>query len=249
MRRDHIGTGIESAPSGATTGRIGAGDAVLGRAGRLATAALAVVFIAAATGGCGGVPFIRQVFFPKKIYAAYDLEDRVTLVLVDDPRLQLDDAALADQLADRVMNDLKEQKLVTQFVPLTEMRELRAKLGEDFGRRAINLVGQDLGAEQVLHVSIDAVKVTADPGVWHPRADVTVKLIDVVNAKRLFPVPQPEEGPRGVGVIVRMAHRYDTGDQGDMMLMMDRLAQAVGRDVAYLFYDHLPPQPGEERED
>ncbi len=83
-----------------------------------------------------------------------------------------------------------------------------------------------------------------------PDARVTVKVIDVARGKRLFPVPRPAEGPRGVSVRVKAAYRYkDQNSNGDVLVVMQTMAQLIGREVAFLFYDHLPHQPGQERRD
>ena len=213
--------------------------------------ALAGVFSAAAVaGGCGGVPYLVQGLIPQTVKARYLLEDRITLVMIDDPQLLLGDAEISTQLADRVMHDLQEKKVVQQFVPLAQLAALADELGDGYGRTAIDKIGSKLGAQQVIHVNIDSLTAAAAPGMWRPEATVTVKVIDAIQGKRLFPPPQPGAGPRGVSISVQTAPRYSSDDaKGERMMMMRRLAPLIGRDVAYLFYKHLPRQPGQKREE
>lgn len=209
----------------------------------LATSLLTVV-------GCGGLTFLTQAAFPEKVKAAHPLADRVTLVMVDDTELRLRDPAVASQVGDRVRYDLQDAKAVRQFVSMQRLNALIAKAGNEYERISIDRVGRDLGAEQVIHVSIDSLQMSSDLGVLRPVATVTVKVIDVAQGIRLFPAPKPAEGPRGVVLTVQAAYRIkDQESRGDEAIAIQTLAQLIGRDVAWLFYDHLPRQPGEERED
>ena len=196
------------------------------------------------------VPFLAQAFVRGKVKAAYPLEDRVTLVIVDDRQLRLGDAAAASQIADQIVHDLKAAKVVRQFVPVQRLNALVVELADEYEQAAIDRIGRDLGAEQVVHVNIDSLALGSDPGMLRPVATVTVKVIDVVAGKRVFPVPRPTEGPRGVSLTVRAAHRRaDDETRGDLMMVVQKLAELIGRDVAYLFYDHLPRQSGQLGDD
>jgi len=200
--------------------------------------------------GCGGFTFLAQAIFPDKVKAAYPLADRVTLVMVDDAELRLRDPIVANQIGERIRQDLQKAKVVRQFVPVRRLNALIAEAGDEYERISIDRIGRNLGAEQVVHVSVNSVQMGSDLGVLSPVATVTVKVIDVGQGRRLFPEPKPAEGPRGMVLTVRAAHRYkDLQSRGDEAIAIQTLAQLAGRDVAWLFYDHLPPQPGDVRED
>lgn len=203
-----------------------------------------------AIAGCGGFTFLAQAIFPDKIRAVYPLEDRVTLVMVDDPELRLRDPIVAGQIGDRMRQDLQKAGAVREFVSVQRLNELIAEAGNEYERISIDRVGRDLGAEQVIHVSIDSLSMGSDMGVMRPAATVTVKVIDVARGKRLFPAPKPAEAPRGVVLTVQTARRCtDQGSRSDESIAIRTLAQLIGRDVARLFYDHLPRQPGDVREE
>ena len=205
---------------------------------------------AVAVGGCGMIPFLTQAFVRKKIKAAYLLEDRVTLVMVDDAQLRLGDSAVANRIADRIADDLRDAKVVSRFVPLQQLNALIVKLGDEYEHTAIDRIGRDLGAEQVVHVNIDSVTMGSDPGMLRPIATVTVKVVDAVAGKRVFPEPRAAEGPRGLSLTMRANYRRtDDEIRGDMKMVVQKLAQQIGRDVAYVFYDHLPRQPGHMNDD
>ena len=138
----------------------------------------------------------------------------------------------------------------TQFVPVQRLNALVAEMGDEYEHTAIDRIGRDPGAEQVVHVNVDSLSTGSDPGMLRPVATVTVKVIDAVEGKRLFPVPRPAEGPRGLRLTVRSNYRRaDNETRGDLVMVVQALAQMVGRDVAYLFYDHRPRQPGQLGQD
>jgi hypothetical protein len=208
--------------------------------------ALVLLSATAAISGCGSTaPYFAQLFFPEQVKASFDLQDKLTLVLVEDPQVRFDNSAIADRVADRIMNDLKKAKVVRQFVPLQRLRDQMAAVGNDYDGMAISRIGREVGAAQVIYVHIDSVRMAREPGMWHPKAKITVKVIDAVNGKRIFPVAQPSAGALGVTVTSETQYRYNTGERSDMMALVRQLAQSVGRDAAFLFYDHQRPRLGD----
>ena len=143
--------------------------------------------------GCEAVGFIAQAISPEKTPAVFDLPVMRTVVLVDDTNTQLGDPSHTGVIAQRVLFDLiQSKKLVKeQTVDYQFVRNLEANLGTEFDRTPVDQIGRTLGADQVIHVNIDFVQMSVQPGIIEPKALVTLKVIDVKNAIRLFPAPSP----------------------------------------------------------
>jgi hypothetical protein len=206
---------------------------------RLTLAILTFVLV-----GCTPLSYISTVITRDTVPAAYELSDRPTLVLVDDPGGQLGSAVLANVVADKIMSDLKQRELVIQFVALTELQALADALGDDYATTPIDLIGRRLGAEQVLYVKIAALQLLGEPSMLRPRARVQVKVIDAQGSARLFPAPG-DGLAQGYDLLVEMQHRYgDNADPGESAMLLREVAERIGRDVARLFYEYEPSPPG-----
>jgi len=179
----------------------------------------------------------------------YTIDDRPTLILVDDPHLQLGDPALANLVANQIATELyhapKKREALTQTVSLQKLEKLRADKGDDFPKMPLDEVGRAVGAQQVLHVYLEAVRFSRAPGLVQPRARVRVKLFDVVEGKRLFPPPPADSAPahdpsqRSVDLVV------ETPDPEAVELnpqvrqeLARQLAERIGREVSWLFRTH-----------
>jgi len=206
--------------------------------------ALVILTFAIVVAGCAPISYVSTLLIRDTVPAAYELSDRRMLVMVDDPGEQLGSAVLANVVADRITNDLKQGDIVTQFVPLTELQALADTLGDDYPATPIDLIGRRLGAAQVLYVKVEALELFAEPSMLRPRARVQVKVIDAERSERLFPAPTGGEA-LGYDLLVEMHHRYgDNADPGDSALLMREVADRIGRDVGRLFYRYQPNPPG-----
>ena len=203
-------------------------------------------------GGCEVAGWAAQAI-PKKVKATYVLPDRPTLVMVDDPDRRLRDPSLPRYIATEISNALAQHSAVTKVVAPDTIDALMIKLGDDFDRSGIDQIGREVGAEQVVHVHVESAKLYPEPGLLQPQAVVQVKVIDVVNRRRLFPTIGRGDGQtayslssRGIRLNVRMLPRGSTDESHAVQtLLMRRLASRIARDSARLFHDFLPRQPGE----
>lgn len=206
----------------------------------LLAASAAVVLI-----GCAQpLGFLAQAAFPQKIKAVFPIEDRPTLIMVDDPQIKLGSLSVSAMIVDRLMTDLRNAKAVTQFIPPEDLSQYAVGQGERYSKTPIVQVGRALGAQQVIYIKIEQVSIASEPGLLRPSSRVQVKLIDVPTGKRIFP---PEDDEPAYAVITQTRDRYqgDAGNRGDVSMMMRKLATLIGRDVSRVFYEHLPRQPGE----
>lgn len=245
-------------------------------------AALLCVATAASLSGCNIFAFAAYAAGGlDKVEKQFQLEDKPTLIWVDDPQnllgsptlsavvvaniefyLKKQDAFGVQEKAkksDGWFADSKTQKPVEEpLLPQAALYEVQSRLGADFEKASIGEIGKLAGAQQVVHVLVTDVVYQASPGYWRPRAVCEVKVLDVIEGKRLFPPQQAfESGVEGGGPLpgyrVKTELHASTGDMGtdqaDMLLLQQKLARNIGLDVSRLFYDWAPDEPGTRFED
>lgn len=209
--------------------------------------------------GCEAIGYIGHVFFPQMIKARHHLTDVATLVMVDDPSNLLGDRTMSVHIANHVGFHLTENRVLTQphLVPPDHLYALADQLADQYARTPIDRIGKALNAAQVLHVYVVSAGLESEPGLIRPTAVLQVKVIDVLQGKRLYPPglsvsdPEAQETHYDDGrVTIKMRHQ-STGDNSPYTLhpVREKLAERAGRDVARLFFDHLPRQPGETFDD
>ena len=119
--------------------------------------------------------------------------------------------------------------------------------------RLQDIEGNPLDAEQVVYLHIGSASLYPQPGLLEPKAELWVKVIDVVKRRRGFPSTGSTDGssdylltPKGYHLAVKLLPR-GAGEQNPSVdrARRQKLASRIARDAARLFYDHLPRQPGE----
>ncbi len=105
-------------------------------------------------------------------------------------------------------------------------------------------IGEAVGAEQIIFVKMASFRGSPDNITPQPSAACLVKVIDVVNRRRLFPAPDAEREWREVVVQTPTVspELYQTNQGRRQIEQM--LAQYLGRDIARLFYEHIPDEVG-----
>jgi len=204
--------------------------------------------------GCPGPGWLAQGF-KKKTDAVYKIKNLPTVVLVDAPEGEFVDPAIKGVIAAKAGHLLKQDNVIDKVIGQDEVNRLAAREGAKFAKMPLDQIGRELGAAQVIHVSIDEVDAGNAEVASQPRLKMRVKLLDVENRKRLFPAPSPEgagEGTTGLGYPLNVEFRYrmsGNATAGEASVMLNKLADRAGRDLAWLFYRHTARQPGEAYED
>ena len=199
--------------------------------------------------GCEAAGFIAGALSSNKTPAIYEPKDLTTVILVDDPALQLHEPGLAGTIAMTIAANLKQQGVLSNIIDIQKVSELAAELGSDYARTPVDQIGRKLGATQVIHVHIDSIPpFQTEPGLLKPRAAVLVKVIDVEHRIRLFPPAQPLEG-QGVVPVARGAYPMtiearlrvvDPNVDNAMAAYRHRFAEKMGLEIARVFYEHDP---------
>lgn len=204
--------------------------------------------------GCEVIGFLGQSLFNPKVEALYVLTDRPTLILVDDPTHQMGEPRIAYAVAEETGFHLAEASVVSESNLLAPARvhELAARLGSDYPQTPIDQIGRALGAQQVIHVYIHSVSLSPEPGLLRPIVEAHVKVIDVEQGRRVFPPPPQADQPLPRShhpVTVTMFYRSAPNGGAEVMRAIQlKLVKRLGRDIARLFFDHVPRQPGDKFE-
>ena len=205
-----------------------------------ATVGLVVVIIGQA--GCGltagAALYWTGLFSPPKVEPEHVLDDRVLLILVDDPEERVDWPQTRAYLAESVRGQLLANEVVTRVLPADTTDRLQAAHA-DFPTRGCRQIGRLAGADQVLWLEvrdfyarqeITEVDVAA-------RLAVTVKVInsrdgDDAAAVRIWPV-HPQGRRISADLTVGQVSRAKGIDA-----IARLLAEDVADKVAKLFYEH-----------
>jgi hypothetical protein len=215
---------------------------------------LLLLVLVAGVGGCEALSFMAQAV-AKNTDAIYKIEDRPTLVLVDDPTNQLGDPTLEGMIASQVGFELVQAKAVTKVIPIERVSELTVRYGPDYNTTPIDKIGRDLGAAQVIAVYIESAEANADEEAYRPKLSARVRLIDAAAGKRIFPAADAGTAgddltaTRGYPVNVKLFYRTTANGRGDTPIVLRKLTEKAGTRIAWLFYKHEERQPGTKFED
>ena len=223
------------------------------RLGRAAVAASAVFFAAVLSGCSAAAVAVSAVQGPEKVSPQFELPDRTTLVLVDDPDRLLENAGLSRQVGSTAVYYLKTHGALTEagFVEPRDIARLEALLDREWPRTPIDEIGRRLGAQQVIHAKVTSVAFVTDDGAFRPHASLEAKVIEVETGRRLWPSRSPLDDPADAapGVVVSSQLAADPGrtardNSQPMSEVGRRLADQMGMDLAQLFYTWRKAEPG-----
>ncbi len=197
--------------------------------------ACALLGAAAAVVGCNYIiPANYILQGPPKEPAAYALQSRKTIVVVDDKQNRMSRVALRVEIGDAAGTELLENDVVPEVISTRDSVALARRLDTAAKPVSIQRIGESLGAEQVIYVEVDEFVLAGGRKEGGPEAVVLVKVIDAANGTRLWP---------SVGA---QAVQSDLLDINPSLLetsagrreIEDKLAAQIGEDVAKLFYEH-----------
>lgn len=192
--------------------------------------------------GCNVIGLFASATENRKVPARYELEDRKTLIIVDDPRTVVGDPMFGNRVMQMIDNELRMNQVVTETVPLETWLEFQRQQGEteDPAKQLpLTTIGQRLGADQIIYVFLTEASMAPNPGVWQPWARAKVKVWDVENSRRTF----PSGDSSGYSFETKMkASQRSVEGPGSQYVLVREFADHVGDNMAKLFYEHkLPP--------
>jgi len=188
------------------------------------------------------------LFEERHIDAVYELDPTLrTLVIVEDnPTRGFGVPTVPNIIASRVMHELSQaepyrsgDKTRFEFVNLAQLNNLMVREGNDYKKLTIFDIGRRLNAEQVIYVYVDSITNRGDGAMSRPTAHVQVKVIDIVNARRVFPDDSSETGYHPITIDMQYQHDSQMSHAA-VAGLTQKLANMIGTDVAWLFFRHWP---------
>ena len=175
--------------------------------------------------------------------AKYTLEDVRTVVFVDDRRNVMHPSRLRLVIADKITEELLALKLVTTIVSPKDI--MRASALNDKYNQPLPIaeLGKLVDAEVVIYVEMDSFGLTNDGQTANPVASCSIRVINSVENKRLFPIAKAAEY---VSANLRRVNPHRVTSDSENRKLAAELAVELGDSIAKVFYDHNIGRLGEQ---
>jgi hypothetical protein len=221
-----------------------------GRLGPDPRAALGLVLLSALcclTASCNIVaPAAYVVLGEGKVPAAYEPQDRPTVVFVDDRQnvIPLNASRIRREIADKVSTDLLEQEVLTEVIAARDAMSVVRNRDREGQLMPIDTIGEAVGAEQIIYIEMLSFKGSPDGYSPRPSAACRIKMIDVPNRARLFPPPTADQSWFPVEIVSPpISPELYQSNEGRRQIE-SILAVLLGDQVGKLFYKHVPDELG-----
>lgn len=202
--------------------------------------AYALLPLAAATlGGCNiAAPIFYAIEGPPKTEAATTINpDLKYVVVVDDPSNAMPSRALRGELASKAEKTMLESGVAK--VVLDHRAAMAVTSKERFGEQlSVVEVGQAVGADAVVHVVVEQFALSPDNTTYRPFAILRVKVVDVGQRKRVWPVGEKSDAGWPVNIGFKTQQGAPPQSLAETMKACDVLAGESGKAVAQLFFTH-----------
>lgn len=208
-------------------------------------ATLMLGFMTLFLGGCNLVSPIAYILAPEpKIEALYALEDRPTVVFIDDRENRVSPIALRRVIADRLSQELMMRKVVTKTISPRDA-EVAARQRDRYDNMlSIDAIGRAVGAEQVIYIEMQNFQQRTDRYTLKPWAKCKVRVIDVTNRVRLFPSAESGEIAHPVQVQMGEMRPEQYNSRATRNQIAQALANEIGTTISRLFYEYSESKLG-----
>jgi hypothetical protein len=183
-------------------------------------------------------PAVFLVEGPPKIDARFELPEKASVVVfVDDMSSPPMGRATRLAIARAAQEDLLKARVVARVIDASAAFE--AASTETASRKLdVQTIGRSVGADLVIHATIDSFTLTANEAEYMPTAVFRAKVIDtrIEDGARIWPVDEP----RGATITAQPSQRPRTMPQsrGEADRARGELATLTGQTLAKLFYTH-----------
>jgi hypothetical protein len=174
--------------------------------------------------------------------AMYTLQDVRTVVFVDDRRNTMHPSRLRLVIADRVTTDLLTKKIISTIVSPKDIFRVSATNDRYNEPLPIAALGKAVEADVVIYVEMDSFGLTNDGQTANPTATCSLRVISVVESKRLFPT---EQASYFVRANLKKVKPHRIASNSEIRKLAEELAEELGDAIAKVFYDHNIGRLGE----
>lgn len=196
-------------------------------------------------GGCAVIGWTVSLFVPaEKVPAEYEPpKGKAYLVFVDDVAAPVEYEGVKRELTEQLNVGLEQQKIASRTIDYGDVVKLVAATPR-FQQLSVSEVGRKLGADIVVYVRIKRFELAeyAHSSTWNGLMEVSLRVVDVKQQRRLWPVDRPAGFP--VEPVQMPQVDLDTRDQVARMSKM--LAELTAERVIRLFVKHPKPSVAED---
>lgn len=212
------------------------------------------LFMTLALGGCNWiVGAVSTVKPPDKVEAKYELPDKTTLIVIDDPRGLVTSPSTLRRIASATRNVLETEEVIVEggFIGQDELASYREELGDRYSQTSLAALAIHLQAKQVIHAEVTGFQIDLGGDVIRPAIAMNIKVFDLDERARVFPTSGDPQTSVDLGATVyplqsQMPAKDLSGQSAARSIAIRDLADQAGRDIARLFFDWRVPQVGSE---
>jgi hypothetical protein len=204
---------------------------------------LAIVATTLACQSCNiGAPLYYILHGPQRTPALYELQDKPTVVFVDDRNNAIPERAdvLRRDIADLVSVELMKKKILTNTIRPADAMKVARQNDRYNSVMSIGDIAAAVGAEQIIYVEMLVFRTSEDGYSPRPVSAANVKVLDVASQMQVFPAATSDAESDGHLVQVVMSpisgEYYSQGRE--MFPIYEMLAEEVGTKIAKVFYEH-----------
>ena len=195
---------------------------------------LAVALLSAGAAGCNAIGVAAYAASGgAKVPPEYKLQNRATLVLVENYENPEVFTVPAERLGRNITGELTDSKVAT-FIDPEKASDLKSADPTDFRKMDIPAVGRAVGARQVIYVNL--VKFTTDSPLGGDRfvgkAEARVKVVDANTGQTIWPLDS--SGGRDIKYETKVTQGID---DTNLTIVQDQLCQTFGEKIAKLFHE------------
>ncbi len=211
---------------------------------------LASLFMLQGMAGCNIASPIAYVLHPEpQVSAEYTLSNVPTVIFIDDRRNRINPTRLRRVIADEATTLLMEEGVISEQFMISPRDAMIMARRQDRSGTVISLekVGELVGAQQLIYMDVEQFALTHNGVTPAPRSISKVKVLDLVNGKRVFPDPGGESMTDYFTLNVEIPspspHGFNTAKVRNEM--NDELALLTGERLAKLFYNYMESELGD----
>eukprot|EP00752_Nemacystus_decipiens_P013554 g12012.t1 len=141
---------------------------------------------------------------PEKVNAKYELPDKATLVVIDDPRSLVNSPDTLRRIATATRNVLEVEEVIVVggFVDQADLAGYREELGDQYNQTSLAALAMRLDAKQVIHAEVTGFQVDLGGNLIRPAISLNVKVFDLDERKRVFPTQSDIDNSVEIGATV-----------------------------------------------
>ena len=190
-------------------------------------------------GGCNIAGPLAYIFSPvPKVEALCELEDRPTVVFVDDRENRVNPVALRRVIADRLSQELMANDVLTMTISPRDAEVAARQRDSHDNMLSIDAIGLAVGAEQVIYIEMLDFRERTDRYNLKPQARCRIRVIDVTNQEKIFPSVDSGESAYPVQVQMNAMRPEQYNSRATRNQIAQALANEIGSQIALLFYEH-----------